>query len=136
MKAEGKSKRGEDSGSIIVIIATDAPLLPHQLKRLAKRGALGLARTGSISANSSGDLFLAFSTANLAAARPTGVNRAESLANGEMDGLFAATVQATEEAIANALVAAEGMTGATGFTARALPHQRIREVLRKYVPSK
>jgi D-aminopeptidase len=134
-KAEtGKPEPAKEKGSLIIVIATDAPLLPHQLKRLARRGAHGLARTGGVSGNGSGDLFLAFSTANVEGVRPTGVNPVRMLANGDMDDLFSATVQATEEAIVNALVAAKDMTGADGYTARALPHQRIGELLKKYKP--
>jgi L-aminopeptidase/D-esterase-like protein len=119
-------------GSIIIIIATDAPLLPHQLKRLARRASLGLARTGSTSGNGSGDIFLAFSTANLA-----GANLAENvpvtmLGFAKIDALFAATVRATEEAIINALVAAETMTGVDDHKVEALPHDRVREILKKY----
>ncbi len=121
-----------DTGSIIIVVATDAPLLPHQLKRLARRASLGLARTGSISGNGSGDLFIAFSTANPQASRPSGLATLQMVANDEMDPLFEATVEATEEAIANALVAARTMTGANGHTAIALPHDRLREVLKKY----
>jgi L-aminopeptidase/D-esterase-like protein len=131
---ESKPERIKEKGSLIIVIATDAPLLPHQLKRLARRGTHGLARTGGVSGNGSGDLFLAFSTANAEGTRPTGVNPVRVLANGDMDGLFSATVQATEEAIVNALVAAKDMTGADGYTARALPHQRVVEVLKKYKP--
>ena len=134
-KAEAdKPGPAKEKGSLIIIIATDAPLLPHQLKRLARRGTHGLARTGGVSGNGSGDLFLAFSTANIEGVRPTGVNPVRMLANGDMDGVFEATVQATEEAIVNALVAAKDMTGADGYTARALPHQRIGEILKKYKP--
>jgi L-aminopeptidase/D-esterase-like protein len=121
-----------ESGSIIIVVATDAPLLPHQLKRLARRASLGLARTGSVSGNGSGDLFLAFSTANAKAARADGLARLEMLPNERMNALFEATVQATEEAIVNALVAAETMTGRDGHKVLALPHDRLREVLKKY----
>ena len=121
-----------DTGSIIIVVATDAPLLPHQLKRLARRAALGLARTGSISGNGSGDIFIAFSTANPQASRPSGIANLQMVANDQMDPLFEATVEATEEAIVNALVAARTMTGADGHTAIALPHDRLREVLKKY----
>jgi len=126
--------RGDtDEGSIIVVVATDAPLLPHQLERVARRVSLGLARNGSISGNGSGDLFVAFTTANREAARNrSGRSPAELLANESLDPLFEATVDATEEAIVNALVAAETMTGADGVTVHALPHDRLREVLRKY----
>jgi L-aminopeptidase/D-esterase-like protein len=124
--------RPRESGSIIIVVATDAPLLPHQLKRLARRASLGLARTGSVSGNGSGDLFLAFSTANPGAARSTGVVQASFLPNERMDSLFEATVQATEEAILNALVAARTMTGRDDHRVLALPHERLREILKKY----
>jgi D-aminopeptidase len=123
---------GDDTGSIIIVIATDAPLLPHQLKRLARRASLGLARTGSTSGNGSGDIFIAVSTANSGASNPRGVAQLEMLPNDQMNPLFDATVQATEEAIVNALVAAETMTGADNHTAIALPHERLRELLKKY----
>jgi D-aminopeptidase len=106
--------------------------MPHQLKRLARRAALGLARTGSTAGNGSGDIFLAFSTANPSAARRDGLASLTMLPNERMGGLFDATVQATEEAITNALVAAESMTGRDGHTAPALPHEQIRAVLQKY----
>jgi D-aminopeptidase len=121
-----------ESGSIIIILATDAPLLPHQLKRLARRTSLGLARTGSVSGNGSGDLFLAFSTANPGAANDKGLTRVRFLPNERMDPLFEATVQATEEAILNALVTAKTMVGRDGHKVVALPHDRLREVMRKY----
>jgi L-aminopeptidase/D-esterase-like protein len=121
-----------ERGSIIILIATDAPLLPHQLKRLAKRAALGLARTGGSAGNGSGDLFLAFSTANPGTARPTSVAKVRMLRNDEMDGLFTATIQATEEAIINTLVAAETMTGRDDHKVVALSQERLKEVMRKY----
>jgi len=121
-----------DRGSIIIVVATDAPLLPHQLKRLARRASLGLARDGSISGNGSGDIFIAFSTANPGVDATKGVIPVGMLANDAMDPLFAATVQATEEAIVNAMVAAATMTGRDGHTAIALPQTRLREVLKKY----
>ncbi len=124
--------RPREAGSIIIVVATDAPLLPHQLKRLARRASLGLARTGSVSGNGSGDLFLAFSTANPGAAGGKGVQRLEMLPNERMDALFEATVEATEEAILNALVAARTMTGRDDHKVIALPHERLREVLKKY----
>jgi D-aminopeptidase len=126
------SSHQADTGSIIITVATDAPLLPHQLKRLARRASLGLARTGSTSGNGSGDIFIAFSTANARAARPSGLPQLTMLPNDRMDALFAATVEATEEAIVNALVAAETMTGVDNHTAVAIPHDRLREVLKKY----
>ena len=119
-------------GSIIIVIATDAPLLPHQLERIVKRAALGLGREGSIAGNGSGDLFIAFSTANPGLAAESGTVPVTMLPNARIDALFAATVQATEEAITNAMVAAETMTGADDVRARALPHDRLREVLRRY----
>ncbi len=122
----------EEEGSIIIVVATDAPLIPTQLKRLARRAALGVARTGSISANGSGDIFLAFSTANPGAWNPNGIRHIQMLANDEMNPLFAATVQATEEAIVNALVAAKTMTGIDDHTVHALPHREVQEVLKKY----
>ena len=126
------SLREDDLGSIIIVIATDAPLLPQQLKRLARRASMGLARTGSVSGNGSGDIFLAFSTANPDAANPEGVAKLEMLPNDRMNPLFDATVQATEEAIINTLVAAEPMTGSDGHTVPALPHEAVRELLRKH----
>ena len=122
----------EDTGSIIIVVATDAPLLPHQLKRIARRASLGLARTGSVSGNGSGDLFLAFSTANFKAADPDGVARLDMLPNDRIDPLFEATVEATEEAIVNALVAAEPMTGQGGHTVPALPHEQVQRLLQQH----
>ena len=121
-----------DVGSIIVVVATDAPLLPHQLKRIARRVTLGLGRLGSISGNGSGDIFIAFSTANANAGLATRSSNVQMLANDQMDSLFEATVQATEEAVVNAMIAAKTMTGINGHTVEALPHDRLCEVLRKY----
>jgi D-aminopeptidase len=121
-----------DMGSIIAVVATDAPLLPHQLQRIAKRVTMGVARTGSVAGHSSGDIFIALSTANPQAGSLTGLPQLEMLPNERITPLFEATVQATEEAILNALVAARDMTGADGHTAIALPHDRLREVLAKY----
>jgi D-aminopeptidase len=123
---------GVDNGSIIIVVATDAPLLPHQLKRLARRASLGLARTGSVSGNGSGDIFIALSTANAGAAKPAGTADLKMVPNDQMNPIFAATVQATEEAIVNAMIAAETMTGVDNHTAIALPHDRLRQVLKKY----
>ena len=123
---------GAEMGSIIVVLATDAPLLPHQLKRLAKRIPLGLARNGSVAGNGSGDIFIAFSTANAGAAKEKGMSNINSLPNAQMGALFEATVQATEEAVINALVAAETMTGIDGHKVIALPHDRMREVLQRH----
>jgi D-aminopeptidase len=124
--------REEDVGSIIVVVATDAPLIPNQLKRLAKRVSLGLARDGSYSGGGSGDIFIAFSTANPGAGENKGVRQLSMLPNDDLDPLFLATVQATEEAVVNAMIAAETMTGINGHTVIALPHDRLREVLKKY----
>jgi D-aminopeptidase len=121
-----------DIGSIIVVVATDAPLLPHQLKRIARRVTLGLGRLGSISGNGSGDIFIAFSTANAGAGLAQKSANVQTLANGQMDPLFEATVQATEEAVVNAMIAAKTMTGINDHTVEALPHDRLREVLKKY----
>ena len=122
----------DDVGSIIIVVATDAPLLSHQLKRLARRAALGVARTGSSSGNGSGDIFVAFSTANPEAAKPTGTIQLTMLPNDRMNQLFEATVQATEEAIVNALIAAESMTGIDGHKVIALPRDRLNQVMKKY----
>ena len=121
-----------DTGSIIVVVATDAPLLPHQLKRIARRVTLGLGRLGSISGNGSGDIFIAFSTANGGAGLAQKSANVQTLANGQMDSLFEATVQATEEAVVNAMIAAKTMTGINDHTVEALPHDRLLEVLKKY----
>jgi len=122
----------EDIGSIIIVVATDAPLIAHQLKRLARRAALGVARTGSTSGDGSGDIFVAFSTANPGASKTGGTVQLTMLPNDRMNPIFEATVQATEEAIVNALIAAETMTGVDGHKVIALPHDRLREVLKKY----
>jgi L-aminopeptidase/D-esterase-like protein len=124
--------RNEDIGSIIIVIATDAPLIPPQLKRLARRASLGLGRDGSFSGDGSGDIFVAFSTANPGAADATGVRDLKMLPNQKINPIFLATVQATEEAVVNAMVAAETMTGINDYTVYALPHDRLREVLKKY----
>lgn len=124
--------RGEDIGSIIIVVATDAPLLPHQIKRLARRAALGLARDGSFSGDGSGDLFIAFSTANPGATTGSAVRKVDVLPNRQMNPLFLATVRATEEAIVNAMVAADTMKGANDLEVLGLPHERLRAVLKKY----
>jgi len=119
-------------GSIIIVAATDAPLLAHQLKRIARRAALGLARTGTASGNGSGDIFFAFSTANEGAAKTQESGSVTMLGNSRMDPLFEATVQATEEAIINALVAAETITGRDDHRIIALPHEPLRQALKRY----
>jgi D-aminopeptidase len=123
----------EEAGSIIIVIATDAPLLPHQLKRLARRASLGLARTGSVSGNGSGDLFVAFSTANPKVAGPDqATHNVQTIPNDLIDPIFTAVVQATEEAIVNALIDNHDMTGRDNHMVPALPHKRTRELLKKY----
>jgi len=121
-----------DVGSIIAVVATDAPLLPTQLKRVARHVALGLARNGSYGGNGSGDIFLAFSTANPGAISSHGLRKLTMLPNDSLDPIFLATVQATEEAVINAMVAAKTMTGINDRTVIALPHDRLRELLKKY----
>ena len=122
----------EGRGSIIVIVATDAPLLPHQLERIARRVSLGMGRLGSIAENSSGDLFLAFSTANNGAYTARDTTSLKMLPNDRIDPLFQATIEATEEAVVNAMLAAETMTGADGIRVFGLPGERVVEALRKY----
>jgi len=124
--------RNDDLGSIIVVVATDAPLIPTQLKRVARRVTLGLGRLGSFSGDGSGDLFIAFSTANRGAGGAKGLHQLAMLPNQRLNPLFLATVQATEEAVVNAMVAAETMTGIDDRTVIALPHDKLRELLKKY----
>lgn len=119
-------------GSIVVIVATDAPLLPHQLERIARRVGMGLGRLGSFASNWSGDLFLAFSTANAGAAKPEGTAALTMLPNDRIDPLFQATIDATEEAVVNAMLAAQTMTGADGIRVFGLPGDRVIAALRKY----
>jgi len=121
-----------DQGSIIAVVATDAPLIPTQLKRVARHVALGLARNGSYGGNGSGDIFLAFSTANPGAISSHGLRQLTMLPNDSLDPVFLATVQATEEAVINAMVAARTMTGINDRTVIALPHDRLRAILKKY----
>jgi D-aminopeptidase len=121
-----------DRGSVIVVVATDAPLMAHQLKRVARRVTLGLGRDGSISGNGSGDIFIAFSTANPGVAFADHVVDLKMLPNEKIEPIFAATVQAAEEAIINAMVAAETMRGIENHKVIALPHDRLRAVLKKY----
>lgn len=121
-----------DQGSIIVVVATDAPLLPHQLKRLVTRVSLGIGRMGGVGGNSSGDIFIAFATANAGAGTASNVTPVHTLPNADINGLFWATVQATEESILNAMLAAETMTGANYLRVYALPQDRLLATLRKY----
>lgn len=146
LKSDAPFTSGEDpfaseSGSLIVVLATDAPLLPHQLRRLAKRATLGMARTGSLGGNGSGDIFLAFSTANPGVASPhpakdaagrNGVVTVDTLTNADIDPLLAGAAYATEEAIINSMIAAENMTGHNGMAVKAIPHAQLVQVLRQY----
>jgi L-aminopeptidase/D-esterase-like protein len=131
--ADARPASGQkDVGSIIVVVATDAPLIPTQLKRVAKKVSLGLGRDGSYSGDESGDIFIAFSTANPGAVDPKGLHQLTMIPNDSLDPIFLATVQATEEAVVNAMVAAETMTGIDDHEVIALPHDRLREALKKY----
>ena len=123
---------GSDRVSIIIVVATDAPLLPHQLKRIARRASLGVARTGGTASNGSGDIFVAFSTANTGAASAQPTANITLLSNSQISMLFEATVEATEEAIINALVAAETMVGRDGNRSEALSHDQLQEILQRY----
>ena len=123
---------GRETGSIIIVLATDAPLLPHQLKRLAQRIPLGLTRTGAIGGNGSGDIFIAFSTANKNAFSNTEEEQVTTMPNEKMNALFAATIQATEEAIINALFAGETMEGINGNKVYGLPKEKVLEIMKKY----
>jgi len=131
-KTPERGKLGDGSGSIIVVVATDAPLLPHQLKRIATRIALAVGIVGGRGGNSSGDIFIAFSTANPGAAKDSGLATVRMVPNDRINPLFSATVQATQEAIINALIAADDMVGRDGNKAYALPHDRLKAVLKKY----
>jgi D-aminopeptidase len=133
MFKDGKGGETEgDKGSIIIVVATDAPLLPQQLKRIARRATMGLARTGSTSGNGSGDIFIAFSTANPHADAAPGPNTVLAVSNERINPLFDATVEATEEAIVNAMVAAKTMTGIDGHTVIGLPHDELQKALKQY----
>ena len=125
-------KQNDGAGSIIVVVATDAPLLPHQLKRLVKRVSLAIGEMGGRGEDSSGDIFIAFSTANPEAGKTGGTAQLTMLPNERINPLFHATAGATGESIVNALVAAETMTGINGNTVYALPHDRLRAALKKY----
>jgi L-aminopeptidase/D-esterase-like protein len=131
-KAPPISYRQDGDGSIIVVLATDAPLLPHQLKRLAARIPLGVGKVGGRGENSSGDIFITFSTGNLNAFQRENFTKVDVLPNDVINPLFEATVQAVEEAIINAMVAAETMTGINGNKAYALPQKAVIDILRKY----
>lgn len=122
----------DETGSIIIVVGTDAPLMPHQLKRLTRRAALGLSRTGSFAGNGSGDIFIAFSTANEEANQARSDISLDTISNEDMNPLFIATIQAVEEAITNALVAGRDMTGNRGNTVSAIDHERLRSILREH----
>lgn len=128
----GSAPQGEERGSIIVVIATDAPLIPHQLRRVAQRATLALGRMGSYASNGSGDIFIAFSTANPGAATREGARNVQMLPNDALGPVFLAAVEATEEAIVNALVAAQTMSGINGYTVHALPHDRLKAAMKKH----
>ncbi len=130
--APPQSRRQEGDGSIIVIVATDVPLLPHQLKRIAQRVPLGIGIVGGRGSNGSGDIFLAFSTANKNAFNRDETTTVETFSNDLLMPIFEATVQSVEEAIINAMVAAETMEGINGNKAYALPHDLLIDVLKKY----
>jgi len=132
LKLPPQSYRKEGDGSIIVIVATDAPLLPHQLKRISQRVPLGIGLVGGYGTNGSGDIFLAFSTANESAFNREGMATVETFSNDLISPLFEATVQSVEEAIVNALVAAETMEGINGNKSYALPHDLLIKVLKNY----
>ncbi len=122
-----------ERGSIIIVVATDAPLLPHQIRRLAKRASLGLARTGGRAGNGSGDIFMAFSTANIRAPeKGQSLASATFVPNEQMNPLFNAVILATEEAIINALVAGQTMTGFGGHRVEAIPHDALLNALRQF----
>ena len=123
--------QASESGSIIIVVATDAPVLPHQLKRMAKRASLGLGRMGSIAGNGSGDIFISFGTGNPAG--QTGLQQVKMLGNEHMDPLFGAVVQASEEAIVNAMIAAKDMVGEGGHYAKAIPHDQLKYWLEHYL---
>ena len=132
MEGDEPGYEEEEEGSIIVVVATDAPLLPHQLKRIARRATLGIARTGGIATNGSGDIVIAFSTANEEAGQAKIDATIRSLPNDSLSPLFEATVQATEEAIINALVAGRDMTGHRGFSVSGIDHEKLRALLRAH----
>ncbi|MHA2364538.1 MAG: DmpA family aminopeptidase [Candidatus Hodarchaeales archaeon] len=130
-KIKGSGHNTMETGSIIVIVATDVPLLPHQLKRIARRVPIGIGRVGGYGGNSSGDIFLSFSTSNEIVSDAKSISDVRMLSNNLIDGLFLATVQATEEAIINALISAETMTGINNNIVYALPHEKILEIFEK-----
>ena len=135
-KGSPKSKRESGDGSIIVVVATDAPLLPYQLKRVTQRVSIAIGRLGGIGSNGSGDIFIAFSTANKNAYINHGVSVVKTLSNDEMNYIFEGTIEATEEAVINSMIAAETMEGINGNKVYAIPHEKIKELMKKYYRSK
>jgi len=131
-KAPPQSRRKNGDGSIIVVVATDIPLLPYQLKRIAKRVPIGIGKLGGIGANGSGDIFISFSTANKNAYVREGATTVKTISNDWMNDVFEATIQAVEEAIVNAMIAAETMEGINGNKVYALPHNKLIEIMKKY----
>jgi L-aminopeptidase/D-esterase-like protein len=130
--APPKSRRKNGDGSIIVVVATDVPLLPYQLKRVSQRVPIGIGKLGGIGANGSGDIFIAFSTANQDAYIREGKTTVETISNDWMNDIFEATIQAVEEAIINAMIAAETMEGINGNKVYALPQNKVIDILKKY----
>ncbi|CCW32367.1 P1 family peptidase [Xenorhabdus nematophila] len=128
----GDKKKIKDAGSIVVVVATDAPLAPHQLDKIAKRVSLGLSRVGGVARNTSGEIFIAFSTANNNAFSREAISTITILPNDKLDPLYEATINATEEAIINAMIAAKKMVGRNGNTSYPIPKERVREVLKKH----
>ena len=132
LRNENEKRKGieRDMGSIIAMIATDAPLLPHQLKRLARRASLGIARSGTTGDNGSGDIFLAFSTQPVVAAgNKKPLNNVEYLSHRTLDPVFAAVVQAVDEAVIDSIVTNTDLTGRDGITAVGIPHNELRKLL-------
>lgn len=127
-----EAKADTDQGSIIVVVATDAPVLPHQLERIVKRVSLGIGLMGGRGGNSSGDIFIAFSTANPEVSKNEGIAHLEMIPNDSINPLFEAATSATEEAIVNAMIAAETMEGVNGNKVYAIPHDRLIQVMKKY----
>jgi len=130
--APDQESQYQDRGSIIIVVATDAPLLPHQLKRVARIASLGVARTGGTASNGSGDIFIAFSTGNPDTAGSRPVSALKMLNNSNLSVIFQATVEATEEAIINAMIAAETMEGRDGNRSEAIPHRELQQILDSY----
>lgn len=127
-----RNRQAADTGSIIIVLATDAPMLPNQLKRIAERASMGLARMGSYAGNGSGDIFVAFSTANRGALPGNHLNQIGYIGNDHLDGLFEATVEGVQEAIVNAMIAANDMQGTQGHDVKAISHPALIELLKRF----